>query len=32
MTSAADAFNTGEGLIVLPPNETFSGEFGVYVK
>ena len=29
MTAAVDAFNSGEGLIVLAPGETFSGVWGI---
>ena len=32
MTSAADAFNSGDGLIILPSGETFTGEYGIYLK
>ena len=29
MTAAVDAFNSGEGLIVLAPGETFTGTWGI---
>ena len=32
MTCKADAFNNGDGLIVLEPGESFEGSFGVYVN
>jgi aldose 1-epimerase len=31
MTCAPDAFNSGEGLIVLPPGETVAGRWGISV-
>jgi len=32
MTCKADAFNSGDGLIVLSPNEKFKGEYGVFLS
>ncbi|MGZ4451575.1 MAG: aldose 1-epimerase family protein [Nocardioides sp.] len=32
MTASVDAFNSGEGLIVLAPGETFSGVWGIRAR